>query len=138
LPIDFQRRHFGRAASHGEEPQANFPEQQTNEYQPADPPLFSATDTAVRTGENELSKSSVAKGKANVNSGGLLALRSLGDLGRIEAIMKEERVAANKEHLTMEGNDGDLLKQARQAMKSREDNENNDESRISRSGDTSA
>jgi hypothetical protein len=137
LPLDFQRRHFGRAASHGEEPQANFSEQQANGYQPADPPLFSATDTTVRTGENELSKSGVAKGKANVNIEDLSAWLSLGDLKRIEAII-EERVAANKEHLTMEGNDSDLLKQATQAAMSREDNENNDESHISRSGDTSA
>jgi len=37
----------------------------------------------------------------------------------------------------MEGNDGDLLKQARQAMKSREDNENNT-SPVSPLWDTSA
>jgi hypothetical protein len=85
-----------------------------------------------------LSKSSVAKGKANVNSGGLLTLRNLADLRRIAAGLKEVQVAGNKFLLTMEGNEGDLLKQARQAAISREDNENNDESHISRSGDTSA
>jgi hypothetical protein len=85
-----------------------------------------------------LSKSSVAKGKTNVNSGGLLASRNLADLRRIAAGLKEVQVAGNKFLLTMEGNEGDLLKQARQAAMSREDNENNDESHISRSGDTSA
>jgi hypothetical protein len=82
----------------------------------------------------------LAKGKANVNSGGFLALRRNQEeaLRRIEIGLKEVEVAGNKYLLTMEGNDGDLLKLTRQAMMSREDNENNDESPISCSGDTSA
>jgi len=50
LAVDFQRRTLARRLSRGRA-QANFPEHRRR-VQPADPPLFSATDTAVELETN--------------------------------------------------------------------------------------